>query len=207
MRVRVRFAVLALLAAGLVAGCGPLRRFAYAGPGRDGWQQPDRVVTSLGLEPGARVADLGAGGGYFTWRLADAVGPQGQVFAVDVDDEMLAHLAEQSRERGDANVETVLGEYDDPLIPEGGVDWIFTCNTYHHIEERSAYFANARRYLRPGGRVAIVEFNGQGWFERWFVHYVPADEVRAEMRAAGYVELASHDYLDRQSFLVFGLAD
>lgn len=207
MRVRVRFAVLALLAAGLVAGCGPLRRFAYAGPGRDGWQQPDRVVASLGLAPGARVADLGAGGGYFTWRLADAVGPQGQVFAVDVDDEMLAHLAEQSRERGDANVETVLGEYDDPLIPEGGVDWIFTCNTYHHIEERSAYFANARRYLRPGGRVAIVEFNGQGWFERWFVHYVPTDEIRAEMGAAGYVELASHDYLDRQSFLVFGLAD
>jgi len=207
MRVRVRFAVLALLAAGLVAGCGPLRRFAYAGPGRDGWQQPDRVVASLGLAPGARVADLGAGGGYFTWRLADAVGPQGQVFAVDVDDEMLAHLAEQSRERGDANVETVLGEYDDPLIPEGGVDWIFTCNTYHHIEERSAYFAIARRYLRPGGRVAIVEFNGQGWFERWFVHYVPTDEIRAEMGAAGYVELASHDYLDRQSFLVFGLAD
>ena len=66
---------------------------------------------------------------------------------------------------------------------------------------------SARDIPDQGGRVAIVEFNGQGWFERWFVHYVPADEIRAEMRAAGYVELASHDYLDRQSFLVFGLAD
>jgi ubiquinone/menaquinone biosynthesis C-methylase UbiE len=191
----------------LTVGCGPLRRFAYSGFGRDSWQQPDRVVESLAITAGASVADLGVGGGYFTWRLADAVGESGRVYAVDVDADMTSHIADQSREKGYANVQPVLAEFDDPLLPEAGVDLIFTCNTYHHIEHRDEYFRRAARYLRPGGRVAVVEPRGQGWFQRWlFPHFVAAEVILAEMEAAGYRRVEVFDYLERQSFQVFELA-
>jgi len=191
----------------LAVGCGPLRRWGYSGFGRDSWQQPDRVVESLALAPGARVADLGVGGGYFTWRLAGSVGESGQVYAVDVDSDMIAYIAEESGERGYANVQPILAQFDDPLLPEAGVDLIFTCNTYHHLEDREAYFRRAAKYLRPGGRVAVVEPTGEGWLQRWlFPHFVEAEVIRAEMEAAGYQRVEVFDYLSRQSFQVFALA-
>jgi ubiquinone/menaquinone biosynthesis C-methylase UbiE len=191
----------------LAAGCGPLRRLGYGGFGRDSWQQPDRVVESLALSPGAHVADLGAGGGYFTWRLAAAVGGSGRVYAIDVDPEMTSHLAEQSGEKGYPNVQPILAEFDDPLIPEGGVDLIFTCNTYHHLEAREEYFRGAAKYLRPGGRLAVIEFNGNGWLQRLFPHFTAPEEIRAEIEAAGYHRVAAFDFLERQSFQVFERAE
>jgi ubiquinone/menaquinone biosynthesis C-methylase UbiE len=187
----------------LLPGCGWLKRLAYEGTGRDGWQQPERVLEALALAPGERVADLGAGGGYFTFRLAEAVGPAGRVFAIDVDPDMIAYLDGRIRNEGVANVETVLAGPDDPKLPADGVDWIFTCNTYHHIEERAAYFARARRGLRPGGRVAVIDLRPHGLFQRIFPHATEAATVEAEMREAGFRLAARHDFLERQSFLVF----
>jgi len=191
----------------LAMGCGPLRRLGYGGFIRDSWQQPDRVIESLALPPGAHVADLGSGGGYFTWPLADAVGESGRVYAVDVDPEMTSHIAEESREKGYPNVQPILAEFDDPLIPEAGVDLIFTCNTYHHLEGREEYFRRAARYLRPGGRVAVIEFNGQGWFQRLFPHFTAPEVIRGELEAAGYRRVEDFDFLGRQSFQVFERAD
>jgi ubiquinone/menaquinone biosynthesis C-methylase UbiE len=88
------------------------------------------------------------------------------------------------------------------LLPEP-VDLIFTCNTYHHIEDRPAYFARAARYLKNGGRVAVVEFAGKGWFQKLFGHYTTPELIRDEMTAAGYRLVGSHDFLPRQSFQVF----
>jgi predicted methyltransferase len=191
----------AFVALVLVLGCGPFKRFGYEGFGRDRWQQPERVVAALEIEPGARVADLGAGGGYFTGRLADAVGPTGVVYAIDVDPDMTAYLEEHAR----PNVKVVLAPYDDPALPEP-VDLIFTCNTYHHIGARADYFRNARRHLAPGGRVAIVELARHGWLQRLFAHFTPPETIRAEMEAAGYRQTEEHGFLERQSFLVFELA-
>ena len=194
--------IAALLAASMI-GCAAVKRCAYGGFGRDGWQQPDRVIEALDLRPGARVADLGAGGGYFTFRLADAVGPEGRVLAVDIDADMTRHLAERARQEGRGNVEVILARHDDPLLPEAGVDLIFTVNTYHHIEDRSAYFARAARSLAPGGRVAVIEYRPEGLFQRIFPHATLADVIRREMESAGYRLEEQHDFLDRQSFLVF----
>jgi len=192
-----------VLLLGLAFGCGPLRRFGYEGLGRDAWQQPERVVASLGIAPGMRVADLGAGGGYFTWRLADAVGESGRLYAVDVDPDMTGFLEQRAREDGRANVQVILAKYEDPLIPEPGVDLLFTCNTYHHLEARSDYFRHAARYLRPGARVAVIEYKRHGWFQRWFGHFTEAEEIRSEMETAGYRLVESFDWLERQSFQVF----
>jgi ubiquinone/menaquinone biosynthesis C-methylase UbiE len=187
----------------LATGCTTVKRLMYEGWGRDSWQQPERVVRELALQPGDRVADLGAGGGYFTLRLADGVGPAGRVYAVDVDEGLIDYVTTESGKRGYGHVEGVLAAYDDPRLPDDGVDLIFTCDTYHHLTDRSAYFRRAARYLRPGGRVAIIDFSGKGWFVSLFGHFTTADVIGEEMESAGYRLEKTFDFIDRQSFQIF----
>jgi arsenite methyltransferase len=202
MRIANRLALATVLAA-LATGCAASKRFAYEGIGRDEWQRPEAVVALLGIGPGDRVADLGAGGGYFTFRLAEAVGESGRVYAVDVDDDMIRYLEQHAKELGSANVTVVRGELDDPKLPDGEIDLLFTCNTYHHIADRNAYFQRVLVDLAPNGRVAVVEYDDRGWFARTFGHQTPAEEIAREMREAGYELLATHDVLPRQSFQIF----
>jgi ubiquinone/menaquinone biosynthesis C-methylase UbiE len=185
------------------AGCSDVKRFAYEGVGRDEWQQPARVVETLALRPGDQVADLGAGGGYFTFRLAEAVGPTGRVYAVDVDPGMTQHLAGRARELGVANVEAVLAAEDDPRLPDGALNLVFTCNTYHHLADRTAYFARLQRDLAPEGRVAVIEHAGKGLISGLFGHHTSAETIRSEMEAAGYRLVDAPGFLEKQHFLIF----
>jgi arsenite methyltransferase len=205
-RSRAIFVVLAacVLSCSFV-GCSALKRFGYEGFGRDGWQQPERVVRELGITPGMQVADLGAGGGYFTFRLADAVVPGGRVYAVDVDADMTVHLEERARDEGRAEVSVILAAPDDPLLPDGQLDLVFTSNTYHHIpvDVRVAYFRALRSDLAPGGRVAILDLREGPFFAR--EHFTDRETIVAEMVAAGYVERDSFDFIEKQSFTIFSL--
>jgi arsenite methyltransferase len=196
-----RIAILTLLCTSL--GCSDFKRFAYEGYDRDSWQHPERVIEELAIAPGSRVADVGAGGGYFSFRLADAVGPGGRLFAVDVDEDMTDHLDERVEADGAANVTVVRGRFDDPLLPDGEIDLVFTSNTYHHIQDRVAYFARLRQDLAPGGRVAILELNDHSWFPRTFGHYTGHDVILREMTEAGYSLDRQLDFIDRQSFSIF----
>lgn len=154
------------------------------------------------------MADIGAGGGYFSFRLARAVGPSGRVYAVDVDDDLLAYVAERAAETGAANVEAVRAAPDDPDLPDASIDLVFVCNTYHHLPDRVVYFRRLLDDLAPNGRVAIVELDGrQGGLTRWLGHSTSAETIRREMADAGYERLASHDLLERQSFQVFRADD
>ena len=193
---------LALAALVALAGCTSLKKWAYEGFGRDSWQQPEQVLQSLAIRPGERIADLGSGGGYFTFRLSQSAGPLGKVYAVDVDKDLLEDLAERAKKDGYRNVEPVFAKYDDPLLPEP-VDLIFTTNVYHHIEGRVKYFSGAAKYLRAGGRIAIVDFNGKHWTATFMGHYTPVELVKKEMEEAGYRLEREFDFLDRQSFLIY----
>jgi predicted methyltransferase len=193
---------LALAALIVLAGCTSLKKWAYEGFGRDSWQQPEKVMQALALKPGERIADLGSGGGYFTFRLSQAAGPLGKVYAVDVDKDLLEDLAGRAKKEGYGNIEAVLAKYDDPLLPEP-VDLIFTTNVYHHIEGRAKYFSGAAKYLRAGGRIAIVDFNGKHWTASFMGHYTLVEVVKKEMEEAGYRLEREFDFLDRQSFLVY----
>jgi ubiquinone/menaquinone biosynthesis C-methylase UbiE len=188
--------LVALLALALAPGCGALKRAAYAPPGRDAQQQPERVVAALALANGAQVADLGAGGGYFTFRLADAVGPTGRVYAVDVDPDMLAYLRDRVRDEKRANIEVIEAAPDDSRLPAASVDLVFLCNTYHHLSDRSAYFDALRARLRPGGRVAIIDY-------RTGKHGTAPEVIRSELEAAGYALAQEETFLAEQSFLIF----
>ena len=198
-----RWRIATALLAAFCAGCTSLKRFAYEGFGRDKWQKPDQVIQSLQLRPGDRAADLGSGGGYFTFRLAKAVGPTGHVYAVDVDEGLNDYIAGRARDEGFDTVSVILAKYDDPLLPADGVDMIFTSDTYHHLEHRADYFRNARKYLRLGGRVAIIEYAGRGWFDGWFGHWTPNATIREELETADYQLKQEFTFLPRQFFLVF----
>jgi ubiquinone/menaquinone biosynthesis C-methylase UbiE len=193
-----------ILAVGILAGCSSFKRASYEGFSRDEWQQPERVVAALGIRPGDRVADLGAGSGYFTLRLARAVGPEGKVYAVDVDEKMNEYLRERVAQAGLANVDVILGRFEDPLLPDGGVDLVLIVDTYHHLENRPAYFRDLRRDLAPGGRVAVIDFDGRkGWFVRLLGHLTPREDLFREMAEAGYDVAEEIDFIDRQSFVIF----
>jgi arsenite methyltransferase len=194
------------LAGLLFAGCAGLKQCAYRGVNRDQWQQPEKVIGALQIRPGDQIADLGAGGGYFTFKLANAVGPTGKVYAVDIDREMTDLIAEQARKDSVQNVVTIVAKADDPMLPQSGVDLVFTTNTYHHFDNRVAYFSNLRKYLRPGGKVAIIDFDRRAWIEGLLRHYTPSEFIKREMEQAGYKLQQELGFLDRQSFLVYTAA-
>ncbi|MBI3304638.1 MAG: methyltransferase domain-containing protein [Deltaproteobacteria bacterium] len=127
-------------------------------PKRDEWQKPDAVIEALHLQNVQTVADIGAGSGYFTLRLARAVGQHGTVFALDVDEGMLGYLRQRLVKESITNVKVVQVPAHDPLLIDGSVDLAFICNTYHHLEEREVYLRKLRKGLKPDGRLVIVDF-------------------------------------------------
>jgi arsenite methyltransferase len=189
-----------------LAGCADWGYQHMNDPARDAWQKPKQVVEKLDIEPGARVADLGAGGGYFTWYLAAAVGPQGKVYAVEIDDTALGIIEKEMKSRGITNVVPVRAEPGDAKLPEP-VDLVFSCDTYHHMEDRVAYFQSLARHLKPGGKVTILDFHAQGFFSGLLGHGTTKEDVQREMESAGYRLAADYDLIDRQHFQIFSRTD
>lgn len=189
-----------------LAGCAEWGYRHMNDPARDAWQKPKQVVERLDVQPGARVADLGAGGGYFTWYLAAAVGPQGKVYAVEIDDTALAIIEKEMKSRGVRNVVPIRAESGDAKLPEP-VDLVFSCDTYHHMQDRIAYFQSLARYLKPDGKVAILDFHAEGFFSGLLGHGTTKQEVRREMESAGYRLAAEYDFIDRQHFQIFSRTD
>jgi ubiquinone/menaquinone biosynthesis C-methylase UbiE len=178
-----------------------LKRLMIAGPGRDARQNPDEVISALALEPGDKVADIGAGSGYFTFRIARAVAPGGRVFAVDTDQGMLELIAEHP-EAVASQITTVQARAGDPELPEP-VDLVFLSHSFHHLPSQRSWFAAVRSLLRDGGRVAILEPRPGGFFSRLFGHATAPEEISAVMQDAGYRLLASHEVVATDSLLEF----
>lgn len=176
-----------------------VKGFLYSGFLRDRWQLPDRVLGVLDLREGETVADLGAGGGYFTYRLARAVGLEGTVYAVDTDPDMVEHLRARAEHKGYPQIQVVHPEGDTPQLPEA-VDAVLTVNAFHHLpDDRAGYFAQLTESINPGGRLAVVEARPK-WF--LFGHATEPKEIRLVLERAGFVDLQTHDFLPRQSFTV-----
>lgn len=176
-------------------------------PERDQDQKPSQVVDALALKPGMAVADLGSGSGYFTRRFVEAVTETGMVYAIDVEQEMLTYTKESLVHLHiPFTAEFILARPDSPKLPLDSVNLIFVCNTYHHLENRATYFSNVKSSLKPGGRVAIIDFyhderSGNLGFPKH--HLVQRETVVEEMTKAGYKLLREHGFLPRQYFLEF----
>ncbi|TKS60748.1 MAG: hypothetical protein EWM72_01053 [Nitrospira sp.] len=189
----------------IFGGCAELAYQHMNDPSRDVWQQPKAVIQALNLSPGARVADLGAGGGYFTWPLAEAVGPEGKVYAVDINETGLRMIEQEAKTRNVSNVKPVLATPTDHQLPEP-VELVFTCDTYHHMSDRVAYFRSLASHLRDNGRVAILDFHKTGFFSGILGHGTSKELVRQEMNEAGYRLVAEHSFLQDQHFQIFAVS-
>lgn len=173
--------------------------------GRDVFQKPDEVIQALALRPGERVADVGAGSGYFTLRVARAVGPRGQVLAIDINPDLLEFLDRRAKEEGLANVKTVRVGKDDPRLPPAGVDTVLMVDTFHYVTDRAGYARTLRAGLAPGGRIAIIDY--LPWTD---LPGAPPPERRLSresldeaMAAAGLVPAKVHEFLTEQLFVEY----
>jgi len=174
---------------------------SFDDPARDSWQMPARVIDVLKMSPDTSVADIGAGTGYFTVRMAKAV-TRGMVYAVDVEPSMLEHIRKRAAGEHLQNVVTVHASGASPNVPKP-VDIVLVVDTYHHLPNRPAYFRELMKSLATGGRVAIIDFRKDSPQGPPPQFRFEADQIIGEMKQAGYRLDARHDFLPRQHFLVF----
>ena len=195
-----------VLLAGFLYISENLRKVEFSkGFERAAWQLPQRTIESLRIQAGDQIADLGTGEGYFVFRLADAVGENGKVYAVEIEEVLVTQLEKQAKEKGYPNVTAIRARVDDPLLPDGEIDLVFFCDAYHHIETREMYFARLKKDLKPQGRFAVVDWKAIP-IAKLLVpsgHWINVDSVLAEMASAGFTLEESHDFLPFHHFLVF----
>ena len=170
-------------------------------PKRDAWQKPHEVIQALALKPDAVIADIGSGTGYFSVRLAHMV-PKGRVYGVDIEPDMVKYLAERAKRDGLENLVAVTGAPGDPLLPEK-VDLILIVDTFHHIEDRDRYFRRLHDSLKPGGRIAIIDFRMDSPEGPPKSARSTPDGIKAELNRAGYALVQEHTFLPEQYFLIF----
>lgn len=175
------------------------------GPDRDAWQKPEQIMDALGIADSAVVADLGAGGGWFTIRLARRVGPNGVVYAEDIQRPMLEAITRRVQREGLNNVRTVLGTPDDPRLPAGALDAVLIVDAYHEMEDPVRLLKNVASALKSSGRVGVIDFRKDGGGPG------PAPEERVDPAAivrdagaAGLRLIGRERFLPYQYFLIFG---
>ena len=176
---------------------------ALENPRRDAHQKPQQVIEALALKKGEIIADIGAGSGYFTLRLAREVGPTGHVYGVDVSPEMIRHLNGRIRDAGLLNVSSILAPPDDPLLPQS-VNRFFIVDVWHHIEDQTGYLSLMKKLLKPGGSVVMIDFHkkelplGPPVAEK-----IAREDLITQMQENGFRVVEEHTFLPYQYFLVF----
>lgn len=170
-------------------------------PRRDAWQKPHEVIRALALKPDAIIADIGSGTGYFSMRFAHMV-PKGRVYGVDTEPDMVKYLAERAKREGMGNVISLAATPGDPRLPEKA-DLVILVDVFHHIDDRERYFSKLRDSLKPGGRVAIIDFHMDSPVGPPKAARIAPEQVNAEFMRAGYSLEREHGFLPNQYFLVF----
>jgi arsenite methyltransferase len=163
--------------------------------------QVAKVVEALKIRPDDRVCDLGAGSGLFTRPLARKAGGKGVVYAVDIDSELLKHVERTAQEQKLANIKPILASETDPKLPEP-VDLITIIDTLHHINNHAEYLKGLKKYLRPGGRVAVIDFS-RDWPAGHEKMIYTVGDLDGWMTAAGFKRVEQHDFLDNNFFVVY----
>ena len=174
-------------------------------PERDAWQKPEEVLDALHVQPTSLVADIGAGTGYFSVRIAKRV-PDGKIFAADVEPDMVRHLGARAEREHLANLTPVQARADAANLPEP-VDLVLVVDTYHHIDDRTRYFAALLSSLRPGGRLVIIDFRADAPNGPPAKHRIAPERVTQELAAAGYAPAGTIEFLPRQYGLIFKKRD
>jgi arsenite methyltransferase len=171
-------------------------------PHRVAHLQPEEILRKLNLKPGNVVADIGSGSGLFTRLMAGKVNPGGKVYAVDIDRDLLEHVSRTASEQGITNITTVLANPDSPDLPRAVLDMALICDTLHHIAKRELYLENLRPALKPGGRLAIIDFS-DGWPAGHESLKYSLAELDRWTSAAGFVLEQQYDFIPGNFFRVY----
>jgi ubiquinone/menaquinone biosynthesis C-methylase UbiE len=173
-------------------------------PKRDAYQKPQEVMGALGLKAGEVIADIGAGSGYFTFRLAHHVGDRGKVYAVDVSPDMIRHINRRIRELKAKNVVSILADPDDPLLPEASVNRFFFSDSWHHIENQTKYLSLMKKILKPGGEIVMIDFHKKELpVGPPMQMKIAREDLIKQMESNGFRLMKEHTFLQYQYFLVF----
>jgi SAM-dependent methyltransferase len=173
-------------------------------PERETEEQPDEALKAIGIARGSSVADIGAGSGYMTLRMAKLVGPEGKVYANDIQPRMLELLRENLKKQKLGNVTTVLGEIDDPKLPAASVDLVLLVDVYHEFSEPQKMLRHIREALKPDGRLVLLEYRGEDpAVPIRPEHKMTVQQVKAELEPEGYRLDEVKENLPRQHILIF----
>lgn len=167
--------------------------------------KPDQIVEAIGLRYGQTITDIGAGGGYFSLRFAEIVGGKGKVYAVDTNPKFLEFIKNNTEKKGLNNLIPVLAKEETLNLPEKSLDFIFMRNVTHHVPKRVEYFKNLKEFLKPDGRIIIIEYKRGKFFtfRGIFGHDVPKETIIWEMKEAGYLLEREFDFLSEQHFTIY----
>lgn len=166
----------------------------------------DQILKIMNIKPEQTIADIGSGGGFFTFLFSQLIKEKGRIYAIDINEDFLEFITKQAAEQGLTNITTVLTTDSSISLPIDSVDLIFVRNVYHHLQNRVQYFTKIKDLLSLQGRVAIIENSRKGSFlsfHRRCGHNVPREIIIEEMRDAGFQVSASFDFLPIQSFTIF----
>jgi ubiquinone/menaquinone biosynthesis C-methylase UbiE len=168
-------------------------------------EKPEIVIDAMNLKDGDQVADIGAGTGFFSRRLAQAVAPSGKVYAEEIQPQMLRLLEQHSAEEGIKNIVSVLGTDTDPRLPRGHFDWVLLVDVYHEFQDPQAMLAKIRACLKPGGRVALVEYRLEGDTAKHISieHRMSVEQVLKEWNPAGFELMETVETLPTQHLFLF----
>lgn len=177
---------------------------ALEDPKRDTYQKPREVIMALGLKAGEVIADIGAGSGYFTFRLAHSVGDKGKIYAVDVSPDMILHINRRARELKATNVVSILADPDDPLLPDGSVNRFFLSDSWHHIDNQTKYLSLMKKMLKPGGEIVMIDFHKKELpVGPPLKMKIARKDLIKQMKSNGFRLAKEHTFLPYQYFLVF----
>lgn len=185
-------------------------RGVFERDGREVWDRRHDILAALNLQPGMAVADVGAGTGFFVMLFADAVGPKGRVYAVDITPNFIDAIVSRAKGMGRRNVIGVVNDARRVGLPARSVDLIFSSDTYHHFEFPQSTLASIREALRPGGELVIVDFKRiPGVSIPWVLSHVRAaeDAVVGEIERAGFTLVERKDFMQTQYYLRFRKLD
>jgi ubiquinone/menaquinone biosynthesis C-methylase UbiE len=167
---------------------------------------PESIIKSLGIQKGYMIADFGSGGGYFTLKFAENAGSAGRVYAIDINTKYLDFIKRRAEQEGLTNI-VVVKAGEELSLPEAGLDLIFVRNVFHHVSDPVKSFSDLKRFLKPGGRVAVIEHRPRRGFSfvALFKHHTPQEVIVQKMESAGYFLSEQFDFLSEQTFSLFNV--
>ena len=166
-------------------------------------QPAEKVMGAIGIVPGMTIAEIGAGRGRYAVQIADRVGKKGKVYANDIDAGALAYIRERCKRDGIENIETILGEVDDPLLPEGEIDLVYVINTYHHFDDPVALLEKVIPCLTPDGRLVIIEHDQDKYGDEAGSHCTPQNKLIDEVYRAGFILVGIETFLEKDNINIF----